>query len=163
MANTHFATQSTLGVDATSSTTNAMHDLGTKVNGTEGSEFVYVQANGAITGDGYVCLVDESFQADMIDTTNSASAFGEQVGVAKHAFADNEYGWVQIAGTANIQVAASAAANAALNTTATSGQLDDDGTSGAETVDGIIINTANGGSAGTVEGYIVAPKVGATL
>lgn len=163
MANTNFVTSETLGVDLTASNATQTHDLGTTVTATEGGVYVYCQANGAITGDGYVCFIDESYQADMIETTLSATGFGNQVGVAKHAFADNEYGWIQIQGTANVRVAASCAANVAINTTATAGQLDDDATVGAEVVNGIVIATANGGSAAVVEGYLANPTVGATL
>lgn len=130
---------------------------------TAGAEFVYVQAEGAITGAGYVVLIDEAGQADMIETTISATARGQMVGVAQAAFADDDYGWVQIFGTTNIRVAASAAANAVLNTTATGGQIDDDATTGAEVIDRMVLTTARGGSAGTAEGVLFYPTVGATL
>ena len=162
MANTFFQTGSTLGVDLTQSNATQTHDLGTVVDGTEGSRWIYCQANGAITGDGYVCLISESYQADMIETTLSGTGFGEQVGVAKHAWADNEYGWIQVRGTADIRVAASAAADTTLNTTATAGVLDDDQTAGSEDILGCAIKTANGGSEANVEGYLSNATVGAT-
>lgn len=163
MVNTNYSTDGTLGVGIAVADTSATQALGTKVTGNDGSEFVYCQANGAITGDGYVVLIDEDFQADLIDTTNTASAFGDAVGVAKVALADDEYGWIQIKGTSTFRGLASAAANASLNSTATAGALDDDGTSGAETIDGIVFTTAVGGSAGNAEGILNYPTVGATL
>ena len=155
---------SPIGPDYDLPTAAAEFKLGTTSMGDEDSCWVYVQADaGGITGEGYVVLIDEAFSADMLDTTNSASGFGQRCGVAKAAFTASYYGWVQVRGVANIRVAASAAANAALNSTATAGQIDDDGTTGAETIDGIVLTTANGGSAGTAEGVLDDPRVGATL
>jgi hypothetical protein len=137
--------------------------LGDIAWGSDGSAWVFCQANGAITAD-YVVVIDEDWQADMIDTTNSATSFGQLVGVCAAAAADNEYVWVQVFGVCDaIQVAASAAANVALNSTATAGQIDDDGTAGAETIDGIILTTARAATAGTAPGFLNWPKVGATL
>lgn len=131
---------------------------------TTGKEYLYVQADsGAVTGAGYVVLVDESYSADMIDTTNSASGFGQFVGVGVSAIPANQYGWVQVGGVADVRVAASAAANVALNTTSTAGQIDDNAASGAEVVDGIVLTTANGGSAGVASGVLSNPTVGETL
>lgn len=154
---------SPLGADPANPTSTQGFALGDCAKGDDGSEFVYVQANGAITGDGYVVLIDENWQADMIETTNSATGFGQMVGVAKAAFADDDYGWVQVKGVTPIRVAASCAANTAVNTTATGGQLDDDATSGAEVIDRLVLTTANGGAAGNAEGVLTYPTVGATL
>lgn len=162
MANVRFATSNILGVDLTQVNATQTHELGKSVDGTEGGRFVFCQANGAITGDGYVCIISESFQADMIETTLSATGFGEQVGVAMSVWADNEYGWIQVRGTAVIRVLASAAADTTLNTTATAGALDDDATAGSEDILGLAIKTANGGSAATVEGYLSNATVGTT-
>lgn len=98
-----------------------------------------------------------------MDTTNSATTIGQACGVAQVAFADDDYGWLQIYGVTNVQVSASAAANVALNSTATDGQLDDDATTGAEVIDGIVLTTARGGTAGTAPGYLQYPRVGATI
>lgn len=159
-----FVTDGTLGTNVSETSTSAKFALGQRVTANEGAEWIYVQADAAgITGEGYAVLIDEAFAADMIDTTNSATGRGQMVGVAKTAFAANEFGFVQIAGVANIRVAANAAANARLNTTATAGQLDDDGTAGSEEIEGIVLTTANGGAAGTAEGVLTNARVGATL
>ena len=163
MVSTNFAVDGTLGVNVTEISTTEDRTLGDRVTGNDGSTFVFVQANGAITGDGYVVLIDETWQADMIDTTNSATGFGQQVGVARVAFADNDYGWIQISGVANIRVLANAAANAQLNSTATAGVLDDDATSGAEEVSGVAATTAAGGVEATVEGYLSFPVITITI
>lgn len=131
--------------------------LGTRMKGDDGSEWMFVQASGAITGAGYVVTVDEAFQAAMVSTSNDAG--GDTIGVAGVAFADDDYGWVQVLGPCVIRVAASAAANVGLNTTATAGQLDDDGTGGSFDVDGLILTTANGGAAGTAAGFLNYPKL----
>ncbi len=158
-----------LGIDPTVTHTTPQFDVGqiaftTDDDGAKG--YIYVQANGAITGDGYVCDIDgSSFDAAMSTTTTTAPGTGQgkPVGVARAAFADNAYGWLQIYGPGTVRVAASAAAYTALNSTATAGQIDDDGTTGAEVIDGIVLDVANGGSAGTAAGFINWPRVGATL
>lgn len=146
-------------------------ELGTrgavKVAGTGTREYLYVQDSGAgITGAGYVVLVSAANVAIMASTTTSAPAAGagKPVGVAAAAIAASGYGWVQIAGPcAAIRVSASAAAYTLLNTTATAGQLDDDATAGAEVINGLALNAANGGAAGTVAGVLNYPDVGRTL
>ena len=164
MVSTNYATDGTLGVDVTTVDTTEQYTLGTRVTGNNNSVFVYCQAFGAVTGAGYVVLINEDFtQADLIDTTNSASGFGQNVGVAKATLANDEYGWFQIFGTTDFRGLASAAANTALNTTATSGALDDDATVGAEVINGIAFTTAVGGSEGNAEGVLNFPTVGATL
>ncbi|WP_417790632.1 hypothetical protein [Terasakiella pusilla] len=165
MVNTNFSTSNMIGARFDEWTASAKFELGTVSAGNDGSEWVYVQADaGGVTGAGSVVLIDEDYAADMIDTTNSASAFGQMVGVASAAATASYYGWVQRKGTANIQVAASCGANSAINTTSTAGQLDDDATSGAEVIDGVILTTAQGGGgAGAAEGVLDYPSVGATL
>lgn len=97
----------------------------------------------------------------MLSTSNDAR--GDKVGVAGVAFADNEYGWICRKGAINVQVAASCAANTLLNTTATAGQIDDDATSGAFTILGLVLTTARGGSAGTAAGMLSYPTIGAVI
>ena len=156
--------RSVAGAKVTQTHTSPEFEVGTRHEDENGKEYVYVQADaGGATGAGYVVLVDESYAADMIDTTNSATGFGQIAGVATAAVAASEYCWVQIFGPADIRVAASCAANTAINTTGTAGQLDDDASVGAEVIDGITLTTANGGSAGTAAGFLTYPRVGATL
>lgn len=131
-------------------------ELGTRMKGGSGTEWVYVQASGAITGAGYVVTIDETYQAAMLSTSNDAG--GDLVGVAGAAFADNDYGWVQVLGPCVIRVAASCAANVGINTTGTAGQLDDDGTSGSFDISGMVLTTANGGAAGTAAGMLNYPQ-----
>lgn len=131
-----------------------------RMQGADGKEYVYVQASGAITGAGYVCVIDEAGQAAM--ATNTTAVYGQQIGVAQAALADNDYGWVQVFGTANIRVAASCAANAVITSTTTDGQLDDAAGTGTKTIVGAVLTTANGGTAANAEGVLTYPTVGAT-
>lgn len=166
---TDFAQDGKLGVNITQVDTTAQFELGTRVSGTDGSVYIYGQANGAFTlGQGQVVQIETSgqiYDATLISTTTSASAKGDLVGIVKAVMADNEYGWFQIQGYTTVYVLASCAANTALNTTATGGQLDDDATAGAEVVENIYTLTANGaGGAAAVAAFIAnTPIVGATL
>lgn len=153
-----------VGADLNVEHSAAQFTVGTRAYGNDGSEWIYVKADaGGVTGAGYVVLIDENYDCDMIDTTNSASGRNQLVGVSPIAVTASYYFWAQIGGTCSIRVAASAAANTVLNSTATAGQLDDDATMGAEVVDRLTLTTARGGSAGTAEGVIFQPVVGATL
>lgn len=129
--------------------------------------YIYVQDSGSgLTGDGYVCDIDGSaFTAVLSTTTTTApgTGAGKLVGVCRAAVAASGYGWLQIFGAGTVRVAASAAAYTLLNSTATAGQIDDDATAGAEVIDGIVLDVANGGAAGTAAGWINWPKVGRTL
>ncbi|MGI9338548.1 MAG: hypothetical protein ACR2P4_08580 [Gammaproteobacteria bacterium] len=144
----------------TSSNEGNEFELGTQVELDDGRVFVYVHANGAIVA-GDVVLVDETWEADQIDTTNSATGFGQRVGVATAAFADNDFGWLQINGVvASINVGTSAATNVQLNSTATAGRIDDDATAGSEDVLGIATTGAE--SSNLAAGFLSYPTVGAT-
>ena len=94
-------------------------------------EFIFVQADGAIDQYAFV-KIEADGQAAMLTTTNAGSQ-NLQVGVAQVAAADNEYLWVWIGGIhaggtgsgIKGKAAASYAAKANLNTTATAGVADD--------------------------------------
>lgn len=125
-----------------------------------GKEYVYVQADGAISANDVV-IITEAYQADAIDTTNSAGAIGDRVGVAPADFADDDYGWVQVKGPCTINVATSASANTKLNTTGTAGRVDDDATTGAETIQGLYTTAAE--SSNAAAGMLLYPFIDATL
>jgi hypothetical protein len=153
-----------IGFDATATQSSTLEgktlNVGTRTLDGSGNEYVYVQASGAITGAGYVCTYDETYQAAMVSTSNDAG--GALVGIPQVAFADNDYGWLMVKGTTNIRVAASAAADAALNTTGTAGQIDDDGTADAFIINGLILTTANGGAAAVAAGQVNYPALNVT-
>ena len=116
-------------------------------------QFLFVQADGAIAQYAFVKISDDG-QADELTTTNAGSN-NLQVGVAQVAAADNEYLWVWVGGVGGGgvgtgikgKVAASYAADANLNTTATAGVADDTSTTKIANVVGL--TTVVG--AGTVE------------
>lgn len=130
-------------------------------------EFVYGRADGAVTGLGYLCVEATGFDFAMASTTNTApgaSGFGSRVGAAQAALADNQYGWFQIFGKGSLRTLASAAKGTRLNTTATAGAVDDDGTASSEAIFGVVLGTATGGAAATNADAIFAyPSVGTTL
>lgn len=130
-------------------------------------EFVYGRAAGAITGAGYLCVEATGFDFAMASTTTTApgaSGPGSRCGAAQVALADNEYGWFQIFGKGSVRTLASAAKGTRLNSTATAGAVDDDGTAGSEQILGLVVQTATGGAAATnADAMFAYPVVGVTL
>lgn len=130
-------------------------------------EFVYGRASGAITGAGYVVVESSGFIFQHITTTNTApgqNGHGARVGVAQAALANNQYGWFQVYGKGSLRTLASCARGTRLNTTATAGVVDDDGTAGARVINGLVLGTATGGAEATnADATLAYPTVGATL
>lgn len=130
-------------------------------------EYVYGRANGAITGAGFACVELTGFDFAMATTANTAagsSGHGTRVGAAQAALADDQYGWFQVYGKGSLNTLASAAKGTRLNTTATAGSLDDDGTAGSRAINGIVLGTATGGAQATNADAIFSyPTVGVTL
>lgn len=130
-------------------------------------EFVYGRANGAVTALGYVCVEETGNDFALINvtkTTPGTAGFGSRVGVAQAALADNQYGWFQVYGKGSVRTLASAAKGTRLNTTATSGAVDDDATAGSEAIFGLVLGTATGGAEATnADAMLVHPTVGTTL
>lgn len=126
--------------------------LGDRTQDAAGNTYVFVTASAAITGEGYVCQIDEAYSAAHLTTANSES--GSRVGIAQHAFTSGDKGWLMVEGVTQVRVSASCAANVGINTTATPGQLDDDGTASSKDVTGLILTTARAASAGLAPGLI---------
>tara|TARA_R110000868_G_scaffold5782_1_gene33966 strand:+ start:35106 stop:35636 length:531 start_codon:yes stop_codon:yes gene_type:complete len=132
-------------------------------------EFIYGTATAAITGLGYACVegvLNANFS--MITTANTAAGqlggHGSRVGIAQAAMATGDFGWFQIVGKGSLRVAASAAIGTRLNTTATAGVLDDDGTAASRAINGVNIKTVNGGAEATsADARFSYPTVGVTL
>lgn len=169
-----FATDGKLGVnvlqvdDVSSSNQNlnfpkGQQPLGTKFEGANGGIWVYCSLP-AITQIGSVCVIDPTTWAATLATTAN-SPFGQRLGVAPALASAGNYGWLQQAGVIdNLYVGASCAANVRLNTTATAGMLDDDGTVGAKTALGLTITSARAASNGVAPGQCAAEaSVGPTL
>lgn len=99
-------------------------------------EFIYLQGV-ASTAVGDAVVWDSSFV-----TTRTVAASRGAVGIAMSANVASQYGWYQIRGLAVVKVG-TVAANAACQTTATDGTIDDTTTAG-QFVDGMVTRTANG-------------------
>src|SRR5262245_7908595 len=112
------------------------------VDGRTGKEYVYVKATAAIAA-GDVVTFDETHTTVVAAVSTANAARGDRIGVAIVAIASGSYGWLQIYGVNSaVNVKASCAANVRLNTTATAGSPDDDGTATTKQIQGIYLTTA---------------------
>lgn len=137
--------QNAVGAAFDTASTAPLFELGTIMWGV-GKAYVYVQASGAITGDGYVVSITSAYQAAMIDTDVAATILqGTKVGVVDGEFEDDQYGWAQIYGPCGIRSEQDAAANAKLYATADAGQIDDAAAVGLF-INGMHFGTATGGA-----------------
>ncbi len=128
-------------------------------------EFVYGKFNGGTFGIGSVCVESNGFVFAMITTANTApgaNGFGSRVGVAQGTGVDQGFGWFQVYGKAYLRVLPAVVRGTRLNTTATTGSLDDDGTAGARVIEGVTIQLASGANPNT-DATLTYPSVGATL
>ena len=155
----HHATAPLAGARIDSPSAAAEHAPGTRIAGTDGTEWIYVQAAGAIARYDYV-TVDENFQAAA--GTKTAVDAGHAVAIAQAAFADDQYGWVATVGQGaalKVNVLARCAKDAALYTTARAGKLDD-ASSNQTKIGGIAITAAAGGSAASRPAIVAHPRAG---
>ena len=145
-----------------STTDGRMFGLGDVITDHNGKTYIFVKATAAIAQYDVITF-DETHSGVVAPLSTSNDARGDRVAVAPFAFASGEYGWVQIYGACTMNVLASCAANARLNTTATAGSLDDDGTAGAMQVEGIFLTAARGGTNGSAAGILNWPMISVTL
>lgn len=134
---------------------------GTKAFGDYGSEWIYGQAGASALAAGDVCVFTKEFVASGVTTTNSPR--GALVGVPRVAFAASAWGWFQTGGQCPVRTAGAVSVNARVNTTATAGAIDDDGTTGAKVIDGFVLAAAAAGATTDTEATLNSPAVGATL
>jgi hypothetical protein len=124
---------------------NAKHQLGTVVVGVDGTRYIYVQAGAAImtTVNGPNAVgIDENYEATLMTTANALA--GHMLGFAPQAvIADNDFFWARVRGSNfNARVAASAAADTYLRTTATAGRLGTASTASAVVFYSVVLVTA---------------------
>lgn len=152
--------QNSIGANFDEANASAQFELGTMLMGQGGKIYIYLQANGTVTGDGYVVSFQEDFDAAMIDTDTAATVTeGRNVAVAECAVADNEYFWGQVYGPCGIRSEQDAAADAFLGPTADAGQVDDAAATG-NYIAGMVFGTATGGAdAVNTTGYLRWPVV----
>ena len=133
--------------------------LGQYAHGDYGGVYIYGVASAALAlGD--VVYFDKEFSAAGITTT--ASPRGAKVAATKYAMASGQYGWFQVGGQALVKANAAAVVNTRLNTTATAGAVDDDGTTGAKAILGLVF-AVTASSAATFEATLTEPFVDVTL
>jgi hypothetical protein len=127
------------GVNVNATTSAPLVAVGTKVFGTQDTEWVYVEANGAISL-GEICEISASGTATRATTAGPRTSVTE-LGVAQNAFATGEYGWLARRGY-NLTIAVSATTQpGTLYIATTSGKLSN--TSASATIQGILINNAS--------------------
>ncbi|MCR4339648.1 MAG: hypothetical protein NUW01_07150 [Gemmatimonadaceae bacterium] len=88
-----YAIDGSLGIDYTLTPTTADFTVGQTSRGSDGTIWMYVHANGAISQYDFV-TIDQDGEAVPLVSGNAAS--GYRIGCAQVAFADNDYGWVVI-------------------------------------------------------------------
>lgn len=138
-------------------------DLGDRLETSDGKEYLYCQANGAQSGAGFITVIDQStFKVTELTTTNGAAKFGWPVAVEPGVLADTNYGWFQVRGPTSVECAGAVAVGVQLNSTATTGAIDDDATTGARPIVGLSLTTA-AGAAGLAAAVLFYPTIGKTL
>lgn len=146
-----------VGADFNSASTDQKFELGQTARGNSNTDWLYVQAGGAIDKHDLV-TVDEDFSATA--ATASTAAAGHSVAVATGAaIAASSYGWVCRAGSGTyvkVNAAASTAADALLNATATAGHVGN--ASSGVAIEGIVLTTAASASAGSLGAIINYPR-----
>ena len=142
------------GVLATPGTTQDFA-LGTRRTGTDGSTWMYVQADGAIK-QYYMVGIDENYQAASLTTAMAGD--GWFVGASQATFADNDYGWVCIAGSnVNGFVQASVKVDSPLYTSGTAGVLSENSSEGTK-IEGIVNVVSGTTEASAVEVIMTSPR-----
>ena len=113
--------------------------------------YVYSQADGAIDAGDLVAI--KAGQADATGINENAVQFG----AATAAFADEEYGWVQVWGLGTVNAKASAAAYTVLFTHATAGHVEDSTTTNADSIYGLQLTAARAATDGSVSCQMMFP------
>lgn len=153
---------SLIGANTGATTTTAEFGLGDRHTDHNGKVWVYVQASASIAQYDVVTY-DETYYTTVAPVSTSNDARGDKLGVAAVAFANDEYGWLQIYGPCTLNVLASCNPNAELTTSATGGSLDDATTSSLVVADGIVTTAASVSAAAAQAGILNFPAVGRTL
>jgi hypothetical protein len=130
----------------------------------DGNIYMFYQASSAFSAVGMPGLMGAS-GATPASTTNTAPGTGQgrRIGFCAAELGSGDYGWFLVFGEGAVRVLASAAASTQLNSTGTAGAMDDDATAGAEVINGVALQSANGGATGAVLAWVTWPTVGRTL
>jgi hypothetical protein len=106
--------------------------VGTRVAGTDGSEWIFVKAGGTITqGDVVIVTTNSTWIVQSMTNTLASSKLGQLCGVAGASCTVNQFIWMQTSGyTASVSAVTGMTAFTAARSTATAGRLDDTITGG---------------------------------
>lgn len=161
MANILVGADPTQSIAATALTQGKAFGVGDRYAAGDGKEYIFVLTGSTVVAQDVVYWVPGTFTASTLSTSNDAR--GNNCGVINHAVTSGDYAWAQVVGSTTANVLALAAANVRLNTTATAGKLDDDGTAGSMQVQGIYLTSTNGGSTAATACHLTNPFVDVTL
>ena len=140
--------------------------LGTLVNGIDGTAYVLVQASGAVTASTKApnaVAIDENFQAALMTTALAGAGHGlgfAPIGTGFPLIPDNSFFWARVGGTNfNARVAASATVDTFLRTTTTAGRLGTASTASAVVFPVVIVAVASAStSAGNTVREVLFPR-----
>lgn len=116
--------------DLNTATSTALTQVGTMVQASDGTEFMYVTATKTVNQYDAVVIINSSSAAGasigVVPCSTAAAGTSPRIGIAQTAMAINTYGWVATKGN-NLRVNVAIACEPAvpLFTTATAGVLDD--------------------------------------
>ena len=134
------------------------------VQGTK--EYLYGSSVGVQTL-GQVCVEGVAGAWTPVTTALSApgqvGGHGTRVGVAQAAATAGQFCWYQVFGQCSALTAGAVAIGTRLNTTATAGAIDDDGTAGARPILGAVFKTAAAGAAVSADARLMYPTIGLTI
>lgn len=93
-----YTTSSLVGVDFNSTNTTQLFALGTKANGSSGTEWVYCKAGTAITAF-KACIINGTYTVAMASAGDLlGTVTAGRLGFPQTSFAADEYGWVPVNG-----------------------------------------------------------------
>lgn len=148
MANTNYLIGGLTNAKLSDVHTDAQYAVGTRAEGNNGSEWMYVGPATAVVNQYDVVWINQSFVAAQI--TNNLVKTAGFVGFAQVAFATSDYGWVMLSGKPTINTIASTVKEVPLYTCSTAGFLDDaTASASAVQVFGVILVTTTAATAGT--------------
>ena len=131
--------------------------VGTRATDYNGKEYVFVQANSAVTAFDMVHVPSDTFIVASLTTALSAASEG--LAVAQYALASGDYGWVQIYGACKLKTLGSCAKAVKLYSTTTAGNLDDATASNYEVFGVSILSTNPSATASAMSAFISWPKI----
>jgi hypothetical protein len=131
--------------------------VGARITDYNGKEYVFVQANSAVSAYNIASLDSGTGVITALQTSTSAAS--EALAVPQFAFASGDYGWAQVYGACKVKVLGACAKSVTLYSTATAGSLDDATASNYEIRGVQILSTNPSATATAMSAFISWPKV----